>query len=1537
MNKISENGAEMKYHTTLTTAVISFLILSVFVFVSVFACFELNIDSPGYLVLSLIDDRISLPDDYDFSYSDIDRIMSSSVTVNGIKVETPAFILEADKLTVYENPFSLLKSFLTGKGRIEADADDVRLILKQPEKTQSAQALTPEEIIELIRGLDDASSLLPDSVLKKLSYSFNIRNMSVTAGNISVARLKCNLQVDENYVFRSFVTEIPEFTYEGTSIKALALKAGNDGKLYSLALSGDKIMSSTDAFSISVEQPRISMEFPSFRSLELYDLPIVLSSSDVALTVGDVNARLEGMKFEASDGVLYWETGKINSALSSYSLSADPITGVFDFTADDGAVLSLKLKDELVLLQDGERVARISDIEADATYLTALSVSAGAGEAEISKLSDLTSGYISDAGLSSVTFTMQHSDAETFADASFLLSLVSGNSLIDGTSAEISGDVYLKGKKAEELSISLENIETPSLPDTLSARFGFSNGDYSANLNYQDMLTLSGRYGETYSGELTLSGFRADRLNMLIDSYFPIVKRYIAGDTLMNGYLRVLSDRNGKGSLYSSIALDGIHFNERVFGLASGLSASVTDIGIEDIRLTLTSELLRFSYDGSVSYQTFLPEGAFTASLTQTGKQLFSLSITPGQKEYDFTARLLERSQGYLKGKINWARKDIIQALGEIRSSASLYPFDLSIDLGAGRADLLSDNMLLTVDYSDQLDIFLSFDSFPLPVSDLSVQPITIDGSLSYYFNFAEQISLLTITDLAFRNIRYIKSNPEIIVNGSYSDMAVTLDRITWRDGFSELSGTLVWPISERRLAMTLGNDGERLNISFLKDGSNYTGAITVDSLILDRFGFSDARLSAALIGSGESTSAFDFSGELSVSPSDGSERFSLAGKISLNDRSVRLYDVDFSFGPISVMILNTGYSTESGKLDGELDLKVTKQNQDRDYLVTSSLSYEIPIGSFRSVTDAFFTSLDRFRNSFSVTLSINDINIDDFVKVGARDLTVTYDRNSGITLSGSLAQGWFDTKSFMTDLSIDLMPVFSLSLSGSLSPEKLDVDLRNLKFNLGSINFTFPFPIIWFSSSSFVEGDLKLFGSLRDTHLYGNLFTKGFDMEVWWLQKSTLRLSDLHFSMIDNYLYCPKSPVLIIDNAGGPVKCVDVDLEAQLSSSNIVDFFGLNVWIEKGQDVFVRIPIESQNMQIDADVYGHFSYYTDLIKNYLGGEIKADSGVFSYGMDPLPSWWKSTMLVNNDFDVTLGENMKFLFPLSADPILVAYMKENSHFRFTYDNQVGSIGLDGSLDFRAGEIYYFEKNFYITEGSLRFDNASARRLSPVLNLRARLRDYDAEGNKVDIYLVLKNSTLTDLNPYFESTPRKELSEIMSILGDAILPASTYGEFNLSSVASLVTSGVDVMARMGLINSSSSADLITTIRNSLGLDMFSLRTNLIENLLLDTIFSSTGKTISPVARYLDKTSIYMGKYLSENFFLQGMVHLSALDRSRDLKNYTTILADDLLLDVEISLEWQNPLGTVTFFTKPSNLSLYNLFDSFGFSFSKTIVF
>ena len=175
---------------------------------------------------------------------------------------------------------------------------------------------------------------------------------------------------------------------------------------------------------------------------------------------------------------------------------------------------------------------------------------------------------------------------------------------------------------------------------------------------------------------------------------------------------------------------------------------------------------------------------------------------------------------------------------------------------------------------------------------------------------------------------------------------------------------------------------------------------------------------------------------------------------------------------------------------------------------------------------------------------------------------------------------------------------------------------------------------------------------------------------------------------------------------------------------------------------------------------------------------------------------------------------------------------------------------------------------------------------------------------------------------------------MSILGEAILPSTAYGDLSLSSVASLVTSGLDVMSRAGLLGSgtSSTNNLSNVIRSSLGLDMFSMRSSILRNLIIDNIFYSPGEDFSPMARYLNDTNIYLGKYLSKNFFLQGLIHLEAVKNSE-----RSFLASDLELDIEISLEWQTPLGEITFSTSPMNLSLYNIFDSFSLSYSNRIRF
>ena len=78
---------------------------------------------------------------------------------------------------------------------------------------------------------------------------------------------------------------------------------------------------------------------------------------------------------------------------------------------------------------------------------------------------------------------------------------------------------------------------------------------------------------------------------------------------------------------------------------------------------------------------------------------------------------------------------------------------------------------------------------------------------------------------------------------------------------------------------------------------------------------------------------------------------------------------------------------------------------------------------------------------------------------------------------------------------------------------------------------------------------------------------------------------------------------------------------------------------------------------------------------------------------------------------------------------------------------------------------------------------------------------------------------------------------------------------------------------------------------------------------------------------------MGKYIGKDYFLKALIYVRATDRSKIKRSF---VASDLAIELELSLDWNNPLGTFSFFTQPNELSIYNIFDTIGFSVTRRIV-
>jgi hypothetical protein len=305
---------------------------------------------------------------------------------------------------------------------------------------------------------------------------------------------------------------------------------------------------------------------------------------------------------------------------------------------------------------------------------------------------------------------------------------------------------------------------------------------------------------------------------------------------------------------------------------------------------------------------------------------------------------------------------------------------------------------------------------------------------------------------------------------------------------------------------------------------------------------------------------------------------------------------------------------------------------------------------------------------------------------------------------------------------------------------------------------------------------------------------------------------------------------------------------------------------------------------------------------------------------------------------IRTGRNVTFIFPNEESPILRATFADDQKIGITVEAPSMATTFSGELTFRSGEIYYVQKNFYITEGSLRFPSASTALdddFMPRINLRARLREFEPDGTRVDIYMVLQEARFDDLNPRFESIPLRSTNEILELLGQNIVSASTARDSGLTSVVAVASAATDVISRLGLLqNTTVSLGFSSIIRESLGLDVFTIRTNLLQNILFEALPGVTADTtVSPIARYLDNTTMYIGKYLLEDFYLQGMLHFRQDSRG----NSISFLANDLRIDTELSVEWTNPLATFSFFTQPDELSVFDLFDTMGFSITKRFEF
>jgi hypothetical protein len=239
-----------------------------------------------------------------------------------------------------------------------------------------------------------------------------------------------------------------------------------------------------------------------------------------------------------------------------------------------------------------------------------------------------------------------------------------------------------------------------------------------------------------------------------------------------------------------------------------------------------------------------------------------------------------------------------------------------------------------------------------------------------------------------------------------------------------------------------------------------------------------------------------------------------------------------------------------------------------------------------------------------------------------------------------------------------------------------------------------------------------------------------------------------------------------------------------------------------------------------------------------------------------------------------------------------------SGFHIAADTQAQTYSVVGNIPLRSGELYYFERSFYLREGML-FLNENEMQTNPRISARAEIRDRTEDG-PLTISMIVENEPLLSFTARFESSPPLSQVEIFSLLGQNLTGApNESGDYRNM----FVYAAGDALAQFGLIRGAE-----RRIRNFLHLDMFSLRTQVLQNVVFQAAGlepeesrknrPDQGERDNRAGNYFDNTTVFIGKYFGQSIYVQSMLSF----RYDEFK--TTM--SGLRLEPDFGLEMRNPL-------------------------------
>lgn len=732
----------------------------------------------------------------------------------------------------------------------------------------------------------------------------------------------------------------------------------------------------------------------------------------------------------------------------------------------------------------------------------------------------------------------------------------------------------------------------------------------------------------------------------------------------------------------------------------------------------------------------------------------------------------------------------------------------------------------------------------------------------------------------------------EISWKGLYENNMLSLYDLSWSDRVSTFSGTgmFYFPLSAQRKYngwITLKSQrDEALKLSINGKGKKIDGSAYWENIILNRM----------------ATIPFDgfFSGnvffhDLLLSPQ-------LEGDFSIENENTRLSShLNLSEDNLIVTNLEGSHGKQSIQ-QGILAFNIKEGKGDASFSLSGELGKKRWIsGMTLGISDLYYKEWTSFKSKIVIdSILYNDTQLSPpltFILESNGEDAYLYNSDRDV-LNGyyNMNTGYLNIKSQK------LLPL-SFQTIGTITGDNLDFTVSSIEVDLPKINPILPDDKISDGKViSFVKGVLKgemnVTGSLDNPVLNGELRANPFQLDTVYSVKEK-GMTQIVITVVDNQVNIPYFQFAI-----GQSGMFGVQGDLTYAGYGFEEF-DFNFYLDGQGERGIPLVYVIKGLALNGEIQGKVNYSGIGKQHKITGDVIVDETVLSLAGNSRKR--ERNRSINPldiivDLTFTTGRNVSMVIPNEDFHFVMATLDIDQTIELHLENIPDTFTLTGEYSIKRGEIAYFDKTFFLTQGNVLFDE-DRNEFNPQLSLTAETVAL-YQSNEVSIIIDYEGSLFSDFEPSFSSMPSYPEREILAML-------EPYQSSDSSSIAVALGSYVD--------DYTFSAPFEEGLKRALNVDLVTIETGFLKNILEEQLNISQG--VSPnessqynVARYLDGTFLNIGKYIGKDLFMSGGLKLD-YDENQ-------IFMGGMGVDLNLTLEMETPLFNVGWTYLPDDQNSYN---------------